>query len=201
MFFKMKPPILLALMAFLLLNSCKKSQSPDSKNHFIGELYGGGIIVELHQDAQGEEHGLIVSLSDVAVKSVWSAQGAGGAIITNANSISDGKANCQNIKLTLGFSGTACNLCLDFKDGNNIDWYLPSISELFNLYDQIDIINPLLEIDKDITTMPISPERYWTSTEFDGGSSAAYTVNMLNGKIELFSKSNDMLRVRAVRNF
>jgi hypothetical protein len=49
--------------------------------------------------------------------------------------------------------------------------------------------------------MPISAERYWTSTELDGGSSAAYTVNMLNGQILYFSKSGDALRIRAIRRF
>lgn len=197
----MKHRIILAIILLVALNACKKSEPKASTKHFIGEIFGGGIIIELHQDANGNEHGLIASLSDVALKSGWSAQGSGGAIVTNANSISDGKSNCQIIKLSLGFSGIACNMCLDFKDGNNTDWYLPAISELFNLYNQIDVINPLLENDNDISTIPISPERYWTSTELDGGGTAAYTVNMLNGKIELFSKSYDLLRIRAVRRF
>jgi len=72
---------------------------------------------------------------------------------------------------------------------------------LYKVYFRQDVINKLLENDGDISTMPISAERYWSSTELDGGSSAAYTVNMLTGKIEYFSKSNDALRIRAVRRF
>ena len=184
-----------------MLNSCKETDSTPQVKHFVGERFGGGIVVEVHQDAKGEDHGLIASLSDLAVKSSWSISGPGGAIITNANSVTDGKANCQAIKLALGFAGTACNLCTDFQDGNNKDWYLPSTSELFNLFLQIEIINPLLENDNDVNTMPISVERYWSSTELDGGSSAAYTVNMLKGKIEYFSKNSDLLRIRALRRF
>lgn len=191
----------LLFLAILVANfsSCKKEAVPPS--HFIGELFGGGIIVDVHRDAKGEEHGLIASIADVAVKSLWSVTGPGGAIITNANSTTDGQANCQLIKMTLGAGATACNVCLDYSIDNNDDWYLPATSELFKIYFRQDIINSILDNDGNIATMPISPERYWSSTELDGGSSAAYTVNMLNGKIEYFSKSSDNLRIRAVRRF
>jgi hypothetical protein len=182
-----------------LFTSCKKEVV--SKAHFIGEIYGGGIIIDVNKDSKGEEHGLIASTSDVALKSLWSATGPGGAIITNANSTTDGLSNCQLIKLTLGAAATACNACLDYSNDKFEDWYLPATSELFKIYFRQDMINSILDNDGNIATMPISPERYWSSTELDGGSSAAYTVNMLTGKIEYFSKSNDNLRIRAVRRF
>ena len=189
------------LIAFVALaTSCKKEEAI-TKSHFIGEIYGGGIIIDVNKDSKGEEHGLIASTSDVALKSLWSATGPGGAIITNANSTTDGLSNCQLIKLTLGAAGTACNACLDYSNDKFEDWYLPATSELFKIYFRQDMINSILDNDGNIATMPISPERYWSSTELDGGSSAAYTVNMLTGKIEYFSKSNDNLRIRAVRRF
>ncbi len=182
-----------------LTTSCKKEVI--TKSHYIGEIYGGGIIIDVNKDSKGEEHGLIASTSDVALKSLWSASGPGGAIITNANSTTDGLSNCQLIKLTLGAAATACNICLDYSSEKFDDWYLPATSELFKIYFRQDIINSILDNDGNITTMPIAPERYWSSTELDGGSSAAYTVNMLTGKIEYFSKSFDNLRIRAVRRF
>ena len=189
------------LIAFVALaTSCKKDEAI-TKSHFIGEIYGGGIIIDVNKDSKGEEHGLIASTSDVALKSLWSATGPGGAIITNANSTTDGLSNCQLIKLTLGAAATACNACLDYSNDKFEDWYLPATSELFKIYFRQDMINSILDNDGNIATMPISPERYWSSTELDGGSSAAYTVNMLTGKIEYFSKSNDNLRIRAVRRF
>ena len=189
------------LIAFVALaTSCKKEEAI-TKSHFIGVIYGGGIIIDVNKDSKGEEHGLIASTSDVALKSLWSATGPGGAIITNANSTTDGLSNCQLIKLTLGAAATACNACLDYSNDKFEDWYLPATSELFKIYFRQDMINSILDNDGNIATMPISPERYWSSTELDGGSSAAYTVNMLTGKIEYFSKSNDNLRIRAVRRF
>jgi hypothetical protein len=189
------------LIAFVALATSCKKEEVITKSHFIGEIYGGGIIIDVNKDSKGEEHGLIASTSDVALKSLWSATGPGGAIITNANSTTDGLSNCQLIKLTLGAAATACNACLDYSNDKFEDWYLPATSELFKIYFRQDMINSILDNDGNIATMPISPERYWSSTELDGGSSAAYTVNMLTGKIEYFSKSNDNLRIRAVRRF
>lgn len=191
--------LFLAFLLIFTLFSCKKEVI--IKSHFIGELFGGGIIVEVNKDRQGIDHGIIASLSDVAVKSFWSAPGPGGAIVTNANSTTDGKANCQAIKLTLGNAADACNACLNFKDGGNNDWFLPSTIELYKIFQNQNIVNQILENDGDIRTIPISAERYWTSTEIDGGGSAAYTVNMLNSQILFFSKSYDVLRVRAIRRF
>lgn len=189
------------LIAFVALATSCKKEEVITKSHFIGEIYGGGIIIDVNKDSKGEEHGLIASTSDVALKSLWSATGPGGAIITNANSTTDGLSNCQLIKLTLGAAATACNACLDYSNDKFEDWYLPATSELFKIYFRQDMINSILDNDGNIATMPISPERYWSSTELDGGSSAAYTINMLTGKIEYFSKSNDNLRIRAVRRF
>ena len=119
------------LIAFVALaTSCKKEEAI-TKSHFIGEIYGGGIIIDVNKDSKGEEHGLIASTSDVALKSLWSATGPGGAIITNANSTTDGLSNCQLIKLTLGAAATACNACLDYSNDKFEDWYLPATSELF----------------------------------------------------------------------
>lgn len=191
--------VLVLILTASLCSSCSKEAV--KKSHFVGEIFGGGIIIEVNQNSQNEEHGIIASLSDVAVKSLWSVTGPNGAIVTNANSTTDGRANCQAIKLALGFGGTACNACLDLKDGGNNDWYLPSTIELFKLFQNQNIVNHILENDGDIGTMPVSAERYWTSTELDGGSSAAYTVNMLNGQILYFSKSGDALRIRAIRRF
>lgn len=191
--------VLVLILTASLCSSCSKEVV--KKSHFVGEIFGGGIIIEVNQNSQNEEHGIIASLSDVAVKSLWSVTGPNGAIVTNANSTTDGRANCQAIKLALGFGGTACNACLDLKDGGNNDWYLPSTIELFKLFQNQNIVNHILENDGDIGTMPVSAERYWTSTELDGGSSAAYTVNMLNGQILYFSKSGDALRIRAIRRF
>jgi hypothetical protein len=42
-----------------------------SGEHYIGELYGGGIVVSVWKSA-GVEHGLIASLADVSAAAAWS---------------------------------------------------------------------------------------------------------------------------------
>lgn len=184
---------------FALISSCKDEVIP--KPHFVGEIFGGGVIVDVTKDSNGEEHGLIVSTSDLSDSSLWSATGSNGWKLTNANSTTDGFANCQTIKLVLAGYATACNTCLDYSTDQFNDWYLPATSELFKIYIQQDIINTVLINDNDKNTNPIVPQRYWTSTELDGRDFSAYTANMLNGKIELSNKNYSYSRIRAVRRF
>ena len=182
-----------------LATSCKKEVI--SKPHYIGEIFGGGIIVDVNKDSKGEEHGLIVSTSDLADSSLWSVTGSNGQKITNANSTTDGFTNCQSIKQAMAGYATACNTCLDYSTDKFDDWYLPATSELFKIYFQQDIINSVLSNDSNKITKPLAPQRYWTSTELDGGTFSAYTANMLTGKIELGNKNYFYCRIRAVRRF
>ena len=39
--------------------------------HYVGELFGGGIVVSVWKDAQGAEHGLIASLTDLSAGIQW----------------------------------------------------------------------------------------------------------------------------------
>ena len=196
------------LMGFAVITafvSCTKekdsTKTTSIPEHFIGELYGGGIIVEVNKNAKGEQHGLIASLSDVSQKTAWSAGGAAGAAATNATSATDGVYNSQLIKLTLGDNALAYKFCANLNDGNNTDWYFPSINELLKLFYNQNIVNQVLETDNDVLTMKVAPEVYWTSSELDGGSGAAHTINMVNGKVEYLNKQAEQFRVRAFRRF
>lgn len=191
--------ILQVFALITLATSCKKESV--KKPHFVGEIYGGGIIIDLTKDSKGEEHGLIVSTSDLSDSSLWSATGSNGWKLTNANSTTDGYLNCQTINRILAGYATACNTCLDYSTEEFNDWYLPATSELFKIYIQQDIVNKVLINDNDKNTNPIVPQRYWTSTELDGRDFSAYTANMLNGKIELRNKNYSYSRIRAVRRF
>jgi hypothetical protein len=177
-------------------DTTKTSSTPE---HFIGELYGGGIIVEVNKNAKGEQHGLIASLSDVSQKTAWSAGGAAGAAVTNATSVTDGVYNSQLIKLTLGDNALAYKFCANLNDGNKTDWYFPSINEMLKLYYHQNIVNQVLETDNDVFTMKVAPEIYWTSTELESG--AAHSINMVTGKIEFLNKQAELFRVRAFRRF
>jgi len=63
--------------------------------HYIGELYGGGIVVSVWKVA-GVEHGLIASLTDLSSGTAWS-NVTSTAIGTTAQSPFDGQTNTTAI--------------------------------------------------------------------------------------------------------
>ena len=50
----------------------KESEKPCKKDkHYMGELYGGGVIFYLYTDDKGIEHGLIASVTDQCTSCLW----------------------------------------------------------------------------------------------------------------------------------
>ena len=188
------------LIAFVALaTSCKKEEAI-TKSHFIGEIYGGGIIIEVNKNSKGEEHGLIASLADVSPSTTWSEVGANGGAETKAVSAWNGKLNTQTIISVIGNWGTAAKRCIDYSAGSNTDWYFPSTVEIGALYSNQGIINNILENDNDMTTTVLSPELYWTSVELDGGG-GAYVMDFKTGLINSQNKQGSSHRLRAMRKF
>lgn len=190
--------LILVFFAFAILSSCKKEVI--TKSHFIGEIYGGGIIFDISVDKDGNQHGLISSLADVSPSTTWSEPGANGGAETKATSAWNGKLNTQMIISVLGNWGTAAKRCIDYSAGSNTDWYFPSIVEIGTLYSKQGIINNILENDNDMTTTVLLPEKYWTSVEFDGGG-GAYVVDFKTGIVTNQSRQGSSYRLRAIRKF
>lgn len=163
--------------------------------HFIGELYGGGIVFWTTPDGQ---HGLIASLYDLDAGNLvpWSNitnTGIGAA----AQDYYDGSKNTAAIISQSGHTSSAAKICDDYSYEEFDDWYLPSVFELRQLMDEAILINYILTNDGNSSTKPLnfsSNKRYWSSTEFS--SNAAYT----NSFVALTSKSGE-IRVRAIRTF
>ena len=127
-----------------------------SFTHWIGELYGGGIICHLWKDAQGVEHGLIASLVDLGydpntppfgVK--WQEDPVSPldytlveAYVSNPY---DGEFNTQYIQnFTNLLPGNPAKLCLDFQNEGYSDWYLPAVLELELIWHNIHTLNSIL---------------------------------------------------------
>lgn len=169
--------------------------------HYIGELYGGGIIFWLTPD---KEHGLIASLKDLdnGDGCVWS--NVTDAIGETAQNATDGVSNTNAIIAQTGHTSSAAQLCKDYTSDDYSGWYLPSTRE-FVLLSSVDyLIDYILDNDDDDTTVGFSQEydsffgRYWTSVETP------------SGKVWAFKFSEDLLgsaaktsayRVRAIRAF
>jgi len=164
--------------------------------HYVGELFGGGIIVAVWKK-NGEEHGLIASLTDLSTGIQWTTPEFQSTLIGSAaESYLDGFANTNAIVAQAG-TGTnfAAGLCKAYSGGGFTDWYLPAINELKLFKGSYLIVSEVLGI----TAYSFNDGyNYWTSTET--GDDTAYYLNS-----NPYSDDHDgkmaPYHVRAVRRF
>ena len=167
--------------------------------HYIGELYGGGIVVSVWK-TNGVEHGLIASLTDLSAGIQWTTPNYETTTVSGIGALSpqDGLSNSNSIMTQVGSGNSyAAGLCRSYNEGSYADWYLPALWELNQCYNAAKIVNEVLG---NINGFQFSV--YWSSTEdyynsawnqsfFDGGTQYAMGGN---------NKLNNF-RVRAVRRF
>ena len=176
--------------------------------HYVGELFGGGIVVSVWKTA-GIEHGLIASLTDLGT-SVWSNVDTV-LIGTSAQSTIDGYNNTIAIINQQGHTNSAAKICDDYSAGGFNDWYLPAIYELKKCYDNILEINQVLgtngfmSLDQNLYT-------YWSSTEssYNMPGKTAWVFDFTIGETSNYNypgcsecegQKNYINRVRAIRKF
>jgi hypothetical protein len=165
--------------------------------HYIGEIFGGGVIFHLWKDAQGAEHGLIVDKTDLSIGQVWSNINQTG-IGASAQSSWDGLNNSNAIVGEAGHTNSAAALCLNSSNGGQSDWYLPSIDELSLLWNSRFNVNKSLSTIGGATVFLVFMNNYWSSTEYI--STNAFTFIFGNGNTSNTNKTSTY-RVRAVRAF
>jgi hypothetical protein len=164
--------------------------------HYIGELFGGGVIFWI--DHTGK-HGLIVGMVDIST-TIWSNVNL--IYIGTANSDWDGLSNSIAIKEQIGHTTSAAVRCLEYVNSNYdtgiySDWYLPCREELNHLW------NNIYEVQKALSTYgspstPMVHSGYWSSTEYSDGG--AWSFDFGNGNLSVLSKDQNEY-VRAIRYF
>ncbi|MFH0758623.1 MAG: DUF1566 domain-containing protein [Bacteroidota bacterium] len=171
--------------------------------HYVGELFGGGIVFWVSPDGQ---HGLIASLDDMEGGSVapWS-NVVNAEIGTDARSMTIGSGNTDAIIGQAGHSNSAAKICKDYRGGGFSDWYLPSLREMHLLASQDILIDQILDNDSDPATNGfvqeyISPAygRYWSSTEGSYSNAWYYTFSFIYSDN---SPKDSGFKVRAIRSF
>jgi len=195
----------LLLGSILLTSNCKKKtvegpagpQGPAGTGltHYVGEKFGGGVVFYVYQDANGEEHGLITSLSDVATQVSW---GLDGTDVQNCESTWNGKENTNNIINAGAQAGDPASVCRAFTGGGYTDWCLPAIHELNTLGDNLYLINKTLETDNDPGSTPLNfgnSNYYWSSTEVASNQAVAFQF------AAAISFKSNKYPVRAFRSF
>ena len=166
-------------------------------SHYPGELYGGGVVFWV--DHTGE-HGLIVSMINNGLYLAWS-----NVISTQIATTNDwnGVANTAAIIGQSGHTNSAAKVCNDYANTNYgtgvyTDWYLPSRTELIDLYTNLKAVQKALDSDGNSSTVTIATNTYWSSTEY--GVTNARSFNFELGQVGTGAKSGTAL-VRAIRAF
>ncbi len=132
--------------------------------HYVGEVWGGGVVYHVYGGSDGLEHGLVVSLTEQSTGALWSNVTAT-LIGSTAQSNWNGLANSNAIVAQAGHTNSAAKLCLDLVSGGYSDWYLPSRHELILLYRNQFNVNKSLSAISGATELA-QTGRYWSSTEY-----------------------------------
>jgi hypothetical protein len=169
------------------------SWAPAGLTHYVGELFGGGIIVGVWKIG-GVEHGLIASLTNLSLATPWSNIGAGA---TGALNFMDGQANTTAIIAQAGHTNSAAKMCNDYSSAGFTDWYLPAAWELQQCFNAAFVVNTIVGSANSIQFY----ESYWSSNEENNPPAffTAYVKGYSNTNI-LVLKS-EAHAVRAVRKF
>jgi hypothetical protein len=160
--------------------------------HYIGELFGGGIVFWVDNSGQ---HGLIASLVDLSTSAQWSPEYS----VTGATSTWNGTANTATI---VGIS-PAAQLCDSYTNsglyGTGIfsDWYLPSIDQLGLVYHSRYILNK--NIEGVAAANILAYQSYWSSTENTSNFAWTYSFDygFADGAFDKYATG----WVRAIRTF
>ena len=165
-------------------------------NHYVGELYGGGVVFYVYENGL---HGLIASFDDLSTGCDWGPR----SDVTTAESWWDGSTNTINAVAAGAAATDAVSLCdnysIEIDSVTYDDWHLPSIGELKAIEEAAYVLFKVLDSDGDSNTnAPNYSGEYWSSTQIE--KDYAYSFKFTNTHTE-WSYKDDNLLVRAVRAF
>lgn len=176
------------------------SQAP----HYVGQLWGGGVVFYVENDSAGNQHGLIIALTDQGDTSVlWSHDTT---LHTGAASQWDGKSNTDSIIAAGGLPGEAAGVCRNYNGGGYNDWFLGASYQLTTLYNTVAIVNKVLV--GTLGAAIINPANYRNSTEYSNKYAGGNNFYFLSGVVSQTAKNwkggsefYQKYYVRAIRAF
>ena len=177
----------------------EKSGNGSSFQHYVGELYGGGVVFHIYKDSLGIEHGLVLSPKNLP--NAPFGQNLNNIDILGARNLYDGYSNTIALINAGALSSDAAGECSTATFNGFDDWYLPSILEFQIIFQNIlDVEKGLIRIqgsDLMARQLIVDAQSYWTSNDVQ--TDAAYVYNSYY-PLSLMTKT-DFYFVRAIRKF
>jgi hypothetical protein len=199
----MKTRLLLILCLLILVN--KSYTQVNQNKHFVGEIYGGGIVFYVEENGN---HGLIASTNDIIKDTPWASKQAplkafpSKPVYNTDKSLRtlpsdvDGAYNTKMI-IECRYANSAAWHCSNYVVDSYHDWYLPAIDELKKLIGAKSTIDNVLNKGS-IKGAEVLSEKYWssTNTELEPTGTWAFIKDF-----KLANMFDSYLNVRAVRRF
>jgi len=188
------------------VNSTKQVDNNTRKGHYVGEVFGGGVVFFVDKDENGKEYGFIVSLQQLSSDAVWGPF----KNVPDCESRGNGAANTEAIMKNGGSSTDAAGLCAGYSSGGFDDWYLPSLEELKDLGRNVEAVNKTLKKIKKGAQVIETKWFHWSSTEvkddsrYDPVTTAAYCApdpKSITPYGSTVGNKKEKMYVRAVRAF
>ncbi len=161
----------------------------------VGDYYQGGIVFHITNDSL-TQHGLIVSINDIAKETTWS-NVTMELVNENLNYEKDGEKSTQEIINQKNHTNSAAYLCSKYKHNGFSGWYLPSLNEFVLLFNNKDIIEHSLKKNKGEL---LDNKLYWTSNEYMYGFAWVFPYYFSSKQSYEVDKVN-LYPVRAVKKF
>ena len=168
---------------------------------FVGDFHQGGVVFYIYQSGDtgyvsGETHGLVAAVEDQSSGIQWF---NGSYVTTGATpqAVGTGSANTDAIIAAQGQTVTdyAAGLARAYDGGGYTDWFLPSMDELNEMYENKATIDATAASNGGssfINTL------YWSSSQ--ASVAGAWCQHFANGS-DSFKIQDDTYGVRAVRAF
>ena len=151
----------------------------------IGDVLSGGTVFYIWDSGNS---GLIAAQNDIGVYQ-W---GCPNISVGTSSDIGYGSGNTISIVSICG-TNIAASACSELNLSGYTDWFLPSLNELREIYNQRTIIGGF-ELNESNEPMSI----YWSSTEQGNLIDMVHTINFINGWEHILWK-NAWSYVRPIR--